>query len=159
MARRHCLKNLSLDLFLGVSTAVSVRQAHIALHRCLRLELSAGSGLQVAGSQKFRKLSWRPWSMVMGVFCLKVVETGEQSKCHQAARFGGEGIQGNERHSWIGTHWACKAVHQLLQGHSKVHSAPIPFSRRPWEQKQFKLLPLSVKLENYSMQLKSKRAL
>lgn len=39
-----------------------------------------------------------------GSFCLKVVETGEQSKCHQAARFGGEGIQGNERHSWLGTH-------------------------------------------------------
>lgn len=34
--------------------------------------------------------------MVVGVFCLKVVETGEQNKCYQAARFGGEGIQGSE---------------------------------------------------------------
>lgn len=48
--------------------------------------------------------------MLVGAFCLIEAETGEQSKCYQAARFGGEGFQGRVRHSWLRMHRVCKAV-------------------------------------------------
>lgn len=83
------MKNLSLGLFLGVSTAASVKQAQITHHRCLRLKLSAGSCFAGSRIPKAREIILKALINAGGSF---LSQGSGDWRTENAIRQPGEGI-------------------------------------------------------------------